>query len=422
MSAAPAPAILDETKVPPYTLPDPLICTDGTKVRSVEEWRAKRRPELLELFSREVYGRTPGGRPSEMHWKVTSLDRTALGGKATRKEVTVWFTQSDEGPKMQILIYQPNKVPAPRPVFLGLNFFGNHTVLSDPSITLSTAWMNNDANHHNVDHRATEESRGTDASRWQIETVVARGYATATIYCGDLCPDHAEGLKEAVATLFSATSGVEERAADAWGTMGIWAWGLSRALDYLENDPDLDAKRVALHGLSRLGKASNWAAAQDERFALLISNESGCGGAALSKRIYGETVGMVNGKFPHWFARNFRRYDDNEAALPVDQHELLALIAPRPLYVASAEEDRWSDPRGEFLSAKFAEPVYRVFGEHGLGVDEMPPLSHPVGEMIRYHIRPGKHDMTAYDWSCYLDFVDRHLQRRDKPTEMPSKL
>jgi hypothetical protein len=408
--------------VAPYTLPDPLLLEDGTKVRGAAEWRTKRRPELIELFSREVYGRTPSGKPADMHWKVDSLDRTALGGKATRKEVTIWFSRNEEGPKMHLLVFQPNNVPAPRPVFLGLNFAGNQTVHSDPAITLSTAWVPNDPARHLVDHRGTEESRGADSSLWQIENVLARGYATATIYCGDLCPDNPDGLESGVAPLFAQKSGVEDRAPDAWGAVGVWAWGLSRALDYIENDSDLDAKRVALHGFSRLGKAANWAAAQDERFGLLISNESGCLGAALSKRIYGETVAMINAKFPHWFAKNLRRYDDNEAALPVDQHELLALIAPRPLYVASAEEDRWSDPRGEFLSAKFAEPVYRLLGERGLGVDEMPPLSHPVGEMIRYHIRPGKHGMTDYDWTNYLDFADRHLQRMDKtPSATPTK-
>ena len=414
-SAAPAPAITDESKVPPYTLPDPLVTSAGSPVRDAAAWRAQRRPELLELFAREVYGRTPSGRPAALRAEVTSVDRLALDGKATRKEVTLWFTGKTDGPRMHLLIYQPNGLKSPPPVFLGLNFFGNHTVHADPAITLAQPHVVYDAARYRPADPQPQKKppqRGAQADKWQVEAVIARGYATATVWCNDLAPDRADGLAApgSVSEMLG-TGGAETRAGDAWGAMGVWAWGLSCALDYLETDPELDAPRVAVHGFSRLGKAAIWAAAQDERFAMLISNESGCGGAALSKRIYGETVGIINSKFPHWFAKNFRRYDDNEAALPVDQHELLALIAPRPLYVASAEGDQWADPRGEFLSAQAAEPVYALFGKKGLGVTAMPSLDTPVGDTIRYHNRTGKHDMTAYDWAQYLDFADRHLRR-----------
>lgn len=415
LAAEPAPAITDESKIPPYTLPDPLVCVDGAQVRDVATWRAKRRPELLELFATREYGRTPAGRPAAMHWEVMALDRAALGGKATRKEITIWFSSRREGPQMHLLIYQPNGVTSPPPVFLGLNFMGNHTVQADPGIAPGQPRVVYDVPRYrpaDPQPAVKDEQRGVHAEKWQIETVLARGYATATVWCNDLCPDRVDGPSDpkSAAALF-ATGGTEDRAVDAWGAIGMWAWGLSRALDYLESDRELDAKRVAVHGFSRLGKAADWAAAQDERFAMLISNESGCGGAALSKRLYGETVAIINGKFPHWFARNFRTYNDNEAALPMDQHELLALIAPRPLYVASADGDQWSDPRGEFLSAKAAEPAYALFGKTGLGVAEMPALDTPVGETIGYHNRTGKHDMTAYDWAQYLDFADRHLKR-----------
>ncbi|HEY0943722.1 MAG TPA: acetylxylan esterase [Opitutaceae bacterium] len=415
MHAAPAEPIYDEGKVPAYMLPDPLVCADGTPVRDAATWRAKRRPELLDAFAREVYGRTPAGRPPGIHWAVTSRDPAALGGKAVRKEVTVWFSEKEDGPKMRVLIYQPAGEPdahAPWPVFLGLNFFGNSSVHADPGITHPNTWLPPSQAHHIVDNRATEGTRGAQATRWEIEAVVARGYATATIYCGDLCPDREDGLTEAVGALFG-THTAAGRSGDEWGAMGIWAWGLSRALDYFESDPELNAKRVAVHGHSRLGKAAVWAGAQDERFALVISNNSGCGGAALSKRAYGETIEAITRRFPHWFAKNFRAYADHESALPIDQHELLALVAPRPLYVASAQDDRWSDPRGEFLGLKHAEPVYRLFGETGLGAAEPPAVDTPISTgALAYHLRTGKHDITPYDWARYLDFADQHLKRK----------
>jgi len=414
LAADPAGINYDENKVRPYTLPDPLVLNAGKPVRDAATWRAQRRPELLELFAREVYGRTPAGRPEKMHWAVTSVDRAALGGKAVRKEVTVWFTEKKDGPKMHVLIYQPPGAAgahAPWPAFLGYNYYGNQCVNSDPGITLSTAWMRANPEFKIVNNRATEGTRGAHATRWDVESVVARGYATVSMYYGDLCEDRNEGLTKDVAALFG-TGAVNERKPDAWGAIGIWAWGLSRALDYLASDPEVDAKRVAVHGHSRLGKTALWAGAQDERFAYVISNDSGCGGAALSMRDYGETVERINTSFPFWFARNFRAYNARESALPVDQHELIALIAPRPVHVASAEDDKWADPYGEFLAAKHAGPVYALFGKKGLGTATMPAVNQPLlGDAVAYHIRTGKHDITPYDWARYLDFADKVMKR-----------
>ena len=400
----------DESKVGTLPIPDVLVATNGKPISDSAAWRASR-PALLEFFARDVYGRTPAGRPVGMRWETTSVDRTALGGKATRKEITLRFTAQPDGPKLHVLIYQPNAGTAPYPAFLGLNYFGNQCVNADPGITLSTAWMRASTEFGITNHRATEKTRGVHAYRWEVEKIIARGYATISAYYGDLCPDHVGGITESIGALFK-TGTTEQRAPDAWGAIGIWAWGLSRTLDVLAADPEIDAKRVAVHGHSRLGKAALWAAAQDERFALVISNDSGAGGAALSKRDFGETVAMLNENFPHWFALNFRAYNARESALPVDQHQLLALSAPRPLYVASASEDLHADPLGEFLAARFAEPVYTLYGKKGLGVATQPPVDTPVGNTIGYHLRTGKHDINAYDWAQYLDFADRHFARQ----------
>ena len=394
----------DESKVPDYTLPDPLVMSNGKKVKTADMWRQKRRPEVLGLFQKFVYGRAPG-RPAYMRFEVTEESDNALDGLATRKQISIYFTDDQKRPRMDLLIYLPNDVERPVPCFIGLNFGGNHSIQHDPAIKLSDQWMRNRTGVEN--HRATEKARGTSDSRWPVKQIMKRGYGLATAYYGDIDPDYDDGFQNGVHSLYHESG--EKPAADEWGSIGAWAWGLSRGLDYLEHDPDVNGQRVCVMGHSRLGKTALWAGARDQRFALVISNCSGCGGAALSRRAYGETVARINKSFPHWFCDNFLQFNDNEEKLPVDQHMLIALSAPRPTLVCSAKEDRWADPRGEFLATRYASPVFELLGAEGLPLDEMPDLGRLVKSTVSYRIRAGGHDVKSQDWKAYMDFADHHF-------------
>jgi hypothetical protein len=393
--------IFDESLVPVYSLPDPLRFLNGSLAESAADWREKRRPEVVRLFEQHVYGVSPG-KPNFVEYRQRLLQRVVFGGKGVRKEVVITLKNNNTLLEIDLLLYLPAERQGPAPVFLGLNFNGNHSVDPDQGLTITRSWM--EARPGVVHHLATEETRGAEAHRWPVERILERGYGLATVYYGDIDPDFHDGFRNGVHGLYPG-----DRGTDAWGAVAAWAWGLSRVMDYFETDAEVDASRVAVMGHSRLGKTALWAGAVDERFALVISNNSGCGGAAISRRRFGETVAAINDRFPHWFCQRFEEYNDREGELPVDQHMLIALIAPRPVYVASAAEDLWADPRGEFLGAKHASPVYRLYGEEGLPSDDLPGLEQPLIGKIGYHIRSGGHGVERYDWEQFINFADQYL-------------
>jgi hypothetical protein len=394
----------DESKVGAYSLPDPLVFNTGKPVRNARDWK-RRREEILELFATNVYGHSPKA-PKHIGFDVFDIDKTALGGKAIRKQVTIYFSTNKNGPREDVLIYIPTGARKPVPMILTLNFSGNQSVINDPGIKLPTIW---DWKTH-AKQKASEESRGHD-TEFEVEKTLARGYGFATICYQNIEPDFKGGYVEGIRPLFFKP-GQTEPAPDDWGAIGAWAYGLSRAMDYLEEDKDVDAKRVAIMGHSRLGKTVLWAGAIDTRFAMVLSSCSGEGGASLVRRNYGETVTNLVDAFPYWFNANFQKYRDHADQLPVDAHELIALIAPRPVYVTGAEDDRWGDPKGEFLACVAAGPVYRLLGAQDLGTSEIPALNQPIMRKIGYHTRTGKHEVTDFDWDQFLTFADMHLRAR----------
>jgi hypothetical protein len=401
----PASANYDESKVGTFTLPDPLILNNGKPVLTAREWMKRRRAEILELFETNVYGRSPRP-PKHIRFNVFDVDNKALEGKAIRKQVTIYFSPEEDKAREDLLIYIPADAPKPVPVILALNFFGNQSVVDDSGIKLATIW---DWKTH-LQQQAPEQSRGRDRE-FDVEKILAHGYGFASVCYQDLEPDFQGGYKLGIRPLFFKP-GQTEPTPDDGGAIGAWAYGLSRAMDYLEKDKDVDPKRVAIMGHSRLGKTVLWAGALDTRFAMVLSSCSGRGGASLWRRNYGETLHSMSGAFPYWFGANLLKYANRVDQLPVDSHELIALIAPRPVYITGAEDDRWGDPRGEFLACVAAGQVYRLLGGQDLGTDQMPPLNQPIMHTIAFHIREGKHAVTAFDWDQFLAFADMHLRAR----------
>jgi hypothetical protein len=362
---------------------------------------SQRGPELKALFQHYMYGHLPP-RPDHLQATAGRVNPNLFGGKATSKEVTIRFGSTNV-PAIHLLLVIPNRRAKPAPVFVGMNFNGNHTVLDDPGIALPAGWMPKNS-PGSTNNRATDAGRGKDVNVWAIEQTIARGCAVATFYNGDVEPDRPEA-EEGIRARYLTPQGNRYD----WGTIVAWAWGLHRAVDYLVTDRDLDAKRIAVFGHSRNGKTALVAGAFDERIALVIPHQAGCGGTSPSRGKIGESVKRINTSFPHWFNAEFKKFDDQPERLPFDQHALIALVAPRPVLLSNAAGDQWANPSGQFEMLQAAEPVYRLLGAGGLDAKTMPEIGKLVDSRLGYYIRSGNHSTTPEDWRVFLDFADKHF-------------
>jgi hypothetical protein len=391
-----------ESKVGTYTLPDPLVLANGKPVKDAKTWTEKRRPEIVRLFEDNQYGRSPG-RPADMSFDVFDKGTPAYDGKATRRQVTIYFSKDKTGPKMDLLLYLPAAASKPSPVLLNMSFSANSIAVDDPGVKVGEIWGRGGKKV------SAAGGRGI-GGKLPVARLIDAGFGVATFYYGDVDPDFLGGVPNGVRALY-LKPGQTQPAPNEWGSIAAWVWGASRALDYLETDKGVDAKRVAITGVSRLGKTVMWAGAHDTRFAMVIASCSGEGGAALSRRNYGETIAHLvePTRYPYQFAANYAKWAEHPDQSPVDANMLVALIAPRPLLLQTGNTDKWSDPKGEFLAAVAAGPVYRLFGKQGLDTDQVPPAGKPILHDLGYEMHDGGHGMVPSDWDVYLDFMKLHL-------------
>ncbi|MCH5717978.1 glucuronyl esterase domain-containing protein [Niabella hibiscisoli] len=389
-----------EDSVNSYTLPDPLLFSKGQKVTTAQQWMSQRRPEVLSLFENLQFGKSP----EPLHpvsYKITEANADAFGGKAIRKQVTIYFSKDTSGPKAFLLYYLPAKASRPSPLLLGISFVTNAMAVDDSSLQPGMAWEKG--------HRILQTN--SNAKKVPVEKLIAAGIGYATVYYGDMEPDFKGGLVHGVRNQF-LQAGQQNFAANEWGAISAWSWGLSRIMDYLETDKQVDQQRIALNGASRLGKTALWTGARDTRFSLIIASISGEGGAALSRRNYGETIQMITdtGRYYYQFAPNYHSFSKRVAELPMDSHMLISLIAPRPLLLQTGNEDYFSDPKGEFLAARAAEPVYRLLQQEGLNKTSMPVAGDTTMlNALGYYMHQGGHTILPEDYEVFIRFMQKHF-------------
>lgn len=370
----------DEAKVPAYTLPEVLKTAANKKVNNITTWEKVRRPEILKLFEDNIYGQMPA-LYSSIRYTITNNDSAAMHGKAHLKQVLIEVFNNNKSVKINLVLFVPNNIKKPVPAFLLINNRGNEN---------------------------TDATRTTKSDFWPAEILIDSGYAIAAFHVSDLAPDDKETFMNGVLQLYPT----QLTADNGMRAIGAWAWGASRVMDYFENNADIDSKKVAVVGHSRGGKASLWAAAQDQRFAICVTNCSGNSGAALARRQFGERIKKINTSFPHWFNTNYKKFNDTEDALPVDQHMLIALVAPRPVYATNASKDLWADPKGTFLSLKNAEKVYALYGLKSNLPLHPPAINEAIIQSpIAYHNREGEHNLTGFDWDQFIKFANYHYTK-----------
>jgi hypothetical protein len=397
------PANYDEAKVGSYTLPEPLKLNNGKPVRDAKTWYGKRRPEIVEMFETQQYGRAPG-KPADESFEVHVDPEAVLNGRALRKQVIIRFSKDESWPKIHLVMYVRRDAHGPVPMLLNISFGPASSTVDDSGLPPGEVW-------DSKTNTRIPAPKGRGFGHLEVERLIDAGFGVATFYYGDVDPDYANGFSNGIRAHY-LKPGQTERAPDEWGSIAAWAWGMSRVMDYFEHDSSVDAKRVAIHGVSRLGKTVMWAGAHDERFALVIASCSGEGGAALSRRNYGETIAhlVAPGRFPYQFAINYQKYAQHVDDMPMDAHMLVALIAPRPLLLQTGSTDYWSDPKGEFLAAVNAGPVYKLLGKEGLNTGVWPAAKEPILHDIGYYMHDGGHGVIPSDWDIYIQFLKMHLQ------------
>jgi hypothetical protein len=401
-AVADIPVNYTEAKAGEYALPDPLTMADGTRVTDAAMWLARRRPELIKIFEENEYGRAP--EPKNVRFEVVEPASPALDGQAIRKQVTIHFGEAPDAPAVDVLFYLPANATGPAPLLLNVGFMANNVASGDAAVKVGNRWDPAQGKRVPVEGPAR-------FGRLRVEPFLERGYGIATFNYGDVDPDALGGIAAGVRQLYLA-EGQTAPAPDEWGAIAAWGWGISRIIDYCETDPRIDAQRIAITGVSRLGKTVMWAGARDERVALTIASCSGEGGAAISRRNYGETIAhlVAPKRYPYQFAANYAKWAADPNAAPMDANLLVALVAPRPLLLQTGDGDKWSDPKGEFVAAVSATPVYELFGKKGVTAAELPPPGELVGDTLAFYMHHGGHGMVPGDWDVFLDFMDKHLK------------